>query len=520
VTVFVTERRRLHARTARTVASLLFVLGALPLAAQQPVQQAPPARLSLEEAITLARRNNPDFLAQKNDADVADWSVRTAYGELLPGVSASGSLSYQAEGTPRLGIFSSSDFGVNRTPVYYSSDYFVGLNYTLSGSVLLAPRREKSNRRATEAGIVASDFLLQADVTRQYLAVMRARDGVTLAQEELARAEETLKLAAAKVAVGASIPLEAKQAEVERGRAEVNLLQSRNLVQVETLRLMQTIGVELTRDVELTTQFGVFDVSWQPEQLVQTALQAHPQLTAARATERAGESGLKMARTAYLPTLDMSAGLSGYTRQAGSDQFLINQAQQQVEGQRENCEATNLISARLTSPLPGYPRDCSTIVLTDEQRNEVLRQNNVFPFNFSSQPWTAQLRVSWPIFQGFNRELQIEQAKAAVSDARHRIRGEELRLKTEIAAAYTTAQTAQQSVTLEQRNRDLAGEQLALARERYRVGAASFIELQEAETIKARADRAYLNALYAFHESIAALETAVGKNLRPGSETR
>jgi outer membrane protein len=517
VTVLVTERRRLHARFARTVASLLFVaFSAAPAAAQQ----APPARLSLEDAIALARRNNPEFQAQRNDAGVSEWAVRAAYGELLPGASASGSLGYQASGTPRFGIFSASDFGVSSTPAYYSSDYFLGLNYSLSGSNLLAPGREKSNRRATEAGIVASDFLLQADVTRQYLAVLRARDGVVLAEEELKRAAETLKLAQAKVAVGASIPLEAKQAEVERGRAEVAVLQARNLVQTETLRLMQQIGIELNRDVELTTQFGLFDVSWPQEELVRTALDAHPQLTAARANERAGEAAVKMARSAYLPTLDMSAGLSGYTREAGSRSYLITQAQQQVASLRERCEDNNLISARLTSPLPGYPQNCSLIVLTPQQQRDVLAQNDVFPFDFTGQPWTAQMRISLPIFQGFGRELQIEQARAAAADARHRVRGEELRLKTEIASAYLTASTARQSVTLELRNRELAGEALDLARERYRVGAAPFLELQEAETVKARADRAYLNALYAFHEGIAALETAVGRNLRPVSETR
>jgi outer membrane protein TolC len=45
------------------------------------------------------------------------------------------------------------------------------------------------------------------------------------------------------------------------------------------------------------------------------------------------------------------------------------------------------------------------------------------------------------------------------------------------------------------------------------VGAASYVELQEAETLKARADRAYLSALYQFHESLAALEAAVGRPL-------
>jgi outer membrane protein len=516
VTVLGTDLGRLHARSARTVASLFFVLMAGGLAAQE----AAPARLSLEEAIALARRNNPDFQAQKNDAIVAEWAVRGAYGDLLPGVSASTSLSYQASGTPRFGIFSGSDLGLSNTPAYYSSDYFVGLNYSLSGSSLLAPRREKSSRRATEAGIVAADFLLQANVTRQYLSVLRARDGVALAQEELKRGDETLKLAQAKVAVGASIPLEAKQAEVERGRAEVNLLQARNLVQTETLRLMQQIGIELNRDVELTTRFDVFDVTFSQEDLVRTALEAHPQLTAARAAEQASDASVKMARSAYLPSLDVSAGLSGYTRQSGSESYLLNQARTQVAGQRRECENMNLISAGLTRPLPGFPQDCSRIVLTSDAEREVLASNSVFPFEFTRQPWSAQMRLSLPVFQGLRREQQIEQARAAAADARFRARGEELRLKTDIASAYSTVVTARQSVALEQRNRELADEQLTLARERYRVGVASFIELQEAETIKARADRAYLIALYSFHEGIAALETAVGRNLRTVGETR
>jgi outer membrane protein len=108
----------------------------------------------------------------------------------------------------------------------------------------------------------------------------------------------------------------------------------------------------------------------------------------------------------------------------------------------------------------------------------------------------------------------------AASDARYRLRAEELRLKTEIASAFLNVQTARQSVALEERNRELAAEQLLLARERYRVGVGSFLELQDAETIRARADRAYLIAVYSFHEGIAALETAAGQNLRPVGETR
>ncbi|MGH7470608.1 MAG: TolC family protein [Longimicrobiales bacterium] len=503
-------RRRLDARSfARLAASFVFLIGASPAWAQQTAQ------LSLDEAISLARKNNPDFQARQNDVAVADWAVREAYGNLLPGASASGSFGYQASGRPRFGIFTGSDLGIDRTPVYYSSDYFLGLNYALNGASLLAPGREKATRAATEAGIVAADYELKANVTRQYLAVLRARDGVTLTQAEHERTAENLKLAQARVAVGAAVPLEAKQAEVEQGRAEVNVLQARNLLQTERLRLMQILGIELNREVELTTSFGVFELPQTQDQLQATAVQAHPQLVAARSAERATEAGVRMARSAYLPSLSVSAGLSGYTRQAGSTSYLVNQARDQMVGQRDNCEFLNALTGRLTRPMPGFPVDCSIFQVSPAQEQAIISGNDVFPFNYSRQPWSAQLSVSLPIFQGFGRELQLEQAKVTAADARHRLRGEELRLKTEIASAYLNVQTARQSVALEERNRSLAAEQLVLARERYRVGVASYIELQEAETIRARADRAYLIALYSFHEGIASLETAVGQNLRP-----
>src|SRR5687768_4227309 len=445
--------RRLYLHTVRAAVRFSFVAG-LVLAGQLEAQQTTlPARLSLEEAIELARRNNPDYLAIKNDIGAAEWGIREAYGNLLPGASLGTGLSYQASGPARFGVFTGADLGISSSPAYYSSDYSVGVDYQLSGASLFGPRRAKSDKRAVEANIVAADFALKANVTRQYLAVVRARDGVVLAQEELKRADENLKLAQGKVAVGAAIPLEAKQAEVERGRAEVTLLQSRNLVRTETLRLMQQIGIELSRDVELTTQFGevgVFELGVTEEELVQFAMQSHPDMAAARAFEESSEAGVKMARSAYLPSLSMSAGFSGYTRQAGrSDRELISQAEQQLAGQRASCEQQNLISAGLTRPLPGFPRNCSAMVLTPDQERSIIEGNDVFPFSFTRQPWSAGLRVSVPVFQGFGRERQVEQARASVQDARFRLRSQELRLRTEISAAYLNATTAQQSVALE-----------------------------------------------------------------------
>jgi outer membrane protein len=473
--------------------------------------------LTLEEAITIARRSNPEFLQQANDLHSANWAVRGAYGSLLPSASVGTTYGYQAAGTARVGNF--GDIGVTNSTDYYTSSYSLGMNYRLSGSTLMAPGQAKSQRRATEATIEAADFTLRTNVTRQYLAVKRAQDGVTLAQQELTRAADNLRLAEARVQVGAAIQMEATQAEVERGRAEVNLLQAQNLVVTEQLRLSQVLGVDLPEEVSLTTTFAISEVPWSAQQLQSVAAQAHPSLRAARAARDASNASVRMARSAYLPSLNLSAGLSGFWRQAGNADFLVAQARQGAASQAQSCQLLNQISAGLSTPLPNTPADCGAFTLTPEQEANIRDSNSMFPFNYSNDPFSASLSISLPLFDGFSRERQVEQARVARSDAELRLHAEELRLRTEVSGALATARTAGRSATIESRNAELAEEQLRLARERYRVGAASYIELQEAETLKARADRAYLSALYQFHESLAALEAAVGRPLT-GAEIR
>jgi outer membrane protein len=70
-------------------------------------------------------------------------------------------------------------------------------------------------------------------------------------------------------------------------------------------------------------------------------------------------------------------------------------------------------------------------------------------------------------------------------------------------------------VRLEERNRALAREQLQLQQRRYAMGAASLLELLDAQTTLSTAEQQYLNALYDFHWNLIRLEAAVGRGLRP-----
>jgi outer membrane protein len=391
----------------------------------------------------------------------------------------------------------------------------VSLSYRISGQTLLAPGQAKSNRRATIANADLAGFNLQANVTRQYLAVLRAQENVVLAEQEMASAKENQTLVDAKVANGSAIPLESTQAAVQVGRTEVSVLQANNAVLTEKMRLMQLLGVDYTGDVELTTKFGITEIPATVEQLTALALRAHPSLIAANASSEAAKSTYKIAKTAYLPSFSISTGLSGFMRQAGNADFLVNQARQAAASNVTNCELLMNISNGLSTPLPGAPTSCdiSQFLPTPAEEAAIRENNSVFPFGYKGEPLGVSLSISLPLFDGFNRERQLETSKIAVRDAQLRTRSEEIKVRTDVATQYANVTTARRSVELEARNRDLAAEQLELARVRYRVQSGTFIELSDAETVKARADQAYINALYSYHEALTALETAVGQPL-------
>jgi outer membrane protein len=100
-------------------------------------------------------------------------------------------------------------------------------------------------------------------------------------------------------------------------------------------------------------------------------------------------------------------------------------------------------------------------------------------------------------------------------DARFNRRAEELRLQTAVTQAYDELLTAVEVFGIEERNREVAEEQLDLAQERYGLGAASFLELLEAQSSVAEAERDFLNARYRFHAALWTLEASVGERLRP-----
>jgi outer membrane protein len=259
----------------------------------------------------------------------------------------------------------------------------------------------------------------------------------------------------------------------------------------------------------------VSEPSFQLETLLAWAERAHPATVAARASEAAGRAAARAAKMQYLPRLSLGGGWNGFTRRLGDENYVVQQARDRADARVESCELESALNARLTSPLPNYvPRDCGSFAFTDAMGREALAANDAFPFQFSEQPPSFGISIALPLFDGLTRERQLQQARADADDASHLRRLEELNRRALVINAYHDLLTAWQTVGLEQRNAAAGAEQLALATERYRLNAGSILELQQAQAARAQAEQARLAATYAYHESLAALEAAVGRPLR------
>ena len=175
------------------------------------------------------------------------------------------------------------------------------------------------------------------------------------------------------------------------------------------------------------------------------------------------------------------------------------------------CRRLNDLFARLADPLPA--QDCSSFVFTDEAARRIEDGNRTFPFDFTTQPASAALTISLPLFQGFNRRRQVAEARVQLEDLDYDLREQELALRADIAATLATVRAAYRAALIEDQNQIVADQQLRLARERFSVGLADFLELLEAETLKVEADREQIAAIFAYHDSLASLEAVVGGSL-------
>lgn len=440
---------------------LLMLVAAMGYAQQPPAAPAAPAqvaRLSLAEALELARRNSPDYRAVLNNRWAATMARRAATISLVtPTVDLNYVLSHRNEGTS----FVTGIPTPFTSPGTSSRSWQLSFGYRLSLATLSQRGLASAESRATESDIAGAQTLLETGVRTQYLNLLQARAQEALAVRMLERSQEALELARARYTVGQATLIDLRRAQVDSGTAAVRLLTDRQSVTNEMLRLFQAIGVPApAAQVEPTDSFAVTAPAFELTELIRQAETENPTLRAMRAREASARWNTRSAWSEYLPSLNVGASFGGY---------------------RQSFDATASSPASSTT---------------------------------GKSPFGYQVFISQPLYDGFAAAARIQQARGQADDLRHSIRSQELALQAAVTSAYLGLQAAYQQIALQEANRRASLEALDLATQRYRVGSGSYLELLDARVGADQADALYVGAVYGYHRAIATLENAVGRPLR------
>jgi outer membrane protein len=461
--------------------------------------------LSLTDALVLAQGHNPTYLQSGVARKTASAVLRAAYGQWLPQLNANILAQYQEAGT-------SVQFGqqLGTTSAYDLSQYQIGLTYTLNASVLLSPSVQRANRDAAQADLSAAGMTLRTAVTQAYLTVLQDEAQVSLQDTLVADDSVQLMLATAKSDAGAATPLDVDRAKVTLTQQQVSAVQARNAVDVAKLSLFQQLGVPQPQGVQLKDVFVVSPPPITLDSALALARTANPQIAALRARERAANADVSRQRGLYTPTLQIQTGISGQAVQYTDNNFIPGLAQQQLTQSNGLCAALDTIGQRTGLPA----RQCGPSTLTPAQISQLQASNNQFPFKYQNIPRQITATLSLPIFDGFNRELSVEQATANRKNAEYNLRARDLQLTADVTTAYLNVTTAARTAALQEANTATAKQALELAVERYSVGAGTFLDVTDSRAAFERAETDRINAIYTFHQQFAALENAVGRPLR------
>jgi len=473
--------------------------------AQQPQLQNPSSRgaaLTLEDAISTAQQNNSQYLTVRNTVRSANAQMRQTNGSLLPTLSANAGSNYTAGGSQ---VQFDRTVQTNST---YNNSYGATLNYNVNAGLAYAPKAARANRAAAQADVTNAAELLRANVTSQYITALQNEATAAVLDTLVTVSQGQLDLANAKMEAGAGTIIDVRTAEFALGQARVNALTSHNQARVTKLQLFQTMGVPADIDAKLTTTFTISKPTFSLDSVLDLARRVNPDVAARKSRYTAAEANVKLARTAYLPNLNINTGYRA-TSLAYTDADILAQ---QAAGQAASSFASCMFLDSLRSGA-GLPRqNCGSPTLTADQLATVRSHNN--PFGFNRVPFGVGVSLSVPVFNGFQREAQIEQQKVLRDNAENDVRARNLQVTTDVTQAYLTLVTQAQTVELQTQTAAKAAEDLALQEESFKVGARTFLDVTSARAQYEQAQINRVNAIYEYHKAFAALENAVGRPLR------
>ncbi len=443
----------------------LTLLASLAAAASLPAAPAGtpsvPDRLDLPTALGFALENNYTIRQARERLNQAEGALMTARAGLLPRASV--------------------DSSYSRTSRQITTETMDDENWSASAGVsqtVYAGGAVAANARAARAARDAAGFELQATINQilagvriGFFSVLRAQETIAVREQSLALLEEELKNARNRYEAGAGAQFDVLRAEVALANGRPPLITARNDLRIAIEELRELLGFDargesdLEKVPEFVGELRFGDEQFALAEVLEAARRDRPELQAIAKGINVAQFGVTVARAGYLPQVGVSAGW-------------------QIVGNR----------ARFHS-MTGHS-------------------------NYDG--WFVGAQSSWAVFDGRATAGRVRSAKSQLNQARLSLQQQELAIDVDVRRAFASWQEAVELVSASTRVVEQATEALRLSRARFDVGAATQLDVLQAQVALTEAGNNKVQSLYAYNAALAQLRLAIGarESALPGATVR
>jgi outer membrane protein TolC len=422
--------------------------------------------LTLEDCIDMALRNHNSIISARGTLNNAKQTVWTTAGAFLPSFSVSGNVSETHRpssvesviGTYGVDLGDGS-FLLDTTEVYnsgFSKGYSFGISSSLTwfngGRNIFNYLGSKTEKAYWEYQLEQARQNIILEVKQKYFAYLKAQDSKRIYEEAVKRGEEQYKLASSRYEVGSASKSDMLKAQVQYGQDKLQLLRSENQVRLAHAQMAYLIGIDVNSDVEFSKTYQRKRYDDTEETALKYGLSYHPGLLASHKNIEASKYDLKSTWGRFLPTITTSF-------------------------------------------------DKSWSASTWDRINDL---------SYQDQSWRISTSINWSIFANFDRKRDLSRARAALNTARADYAYAKNSVTLAVKQAWLDIKLARESLSVAEENVAAASEDMALVQEKYRLGAATILDVLKAQESLITAQNSKVEADFDYNLSVAELENAMG----------
>jgi outer membrane protein len=382
-----------------------------------------PAVLSLDTALDLARKHQPDLRAAHFNTVAAEARVDEQFSNLLPQLNGNASVrrqtGSQVTAVPAVGANPGALVTTTRTTNVYNAGASASQLLWDFGQTIRKRDAAQASADATLDTEKAAALTIDFNLRSAFYTASTARSNVDVARETLANQNKHLEQIQSFVDLGRNPTIDLLQARVDQANAEVTLINAQNDYATARVVLNQMMGVEadISYDVEPTISAPVPEESASLDSLVDEALKARPEIASLEAQLRSQVMSNKSVYGHYWPTLQAQA----------------------------NANYSGLEIDRLTYLL------------------------------------YAGLSLQWTLYDGGETRANLREGDAQVKSLAAQVDSLRLQVRVDVEQARLAVAATKASLGATDRSLTNARARLDLAELRYRTGVGSIIELSDAQ---------------------------------------